>query len=294
MASTQPKQTAFNPAALAFQFVEDLAKEVSGGRVELPAFPDVAVRVRKVLADENVGADKIARVVMSEAGLAARVLALANSAALNRGGKSITDMKMAVNRIGHSNVRTAAVSFAITQLRRANELKAIAKDLESLWHEATMVAALSHAVASRTQGVNADESMLAGLMHNVGKIYILARANKHAELFNDKDAMQSIMRDWHANVGRAIVENWGFSPQLIEAVGEHEDLERQTDGKVDLVDVLTVATMLAAFTGEEANLELNMQGVRAFSRLGLDNAKCIHIMEDCAEEIAALRSALGD
>jgi hypothetical protein len=39
--------------ALAFQFVEQLAKEVSGGRVELPSFPDVAVRVRKVLADEN-------------------------------------------------------------------------------------------------------------------------------------------------------------------------------------------------------------------------------------------------
>jgi len=293
MASTQPKP-AINTAALAFQFVEELAKEVSGGRVELPAFPDVAVRVRKVLADETVGVDKIARVVMSEAGLAARVLALANSAALNRGGKAITDMKMAVNRIGHNNVRTAAVSFAITQLRRANELKAIARDLEGLWHEATMVAALSHAVASRSQGINTDEAMLAGLMHNVGKIYILARANKHVELFNDKDAMHSIMRDWHANVGRAIVENWGFSPQLIEAVGEHEDLERQNDGKADLTDVLTVATMLAAFTGEEANLELNMQGVRAFSRLGLDNGKCIFIMQDCAEEIAALRSALGD
>jgi HD-like signal output (HDOD) protein len=294
MASTQPKPAAVNPTAMAFQFVEDLAKEVSGGRVELPAFPDVAVRVRKVLADESVGTDKIARVVMSEAGLAARVLALANSAALNRGGKAITDMKMAVNRIGHSNVRTAAVSFAITQLRRANELKAIAKDLEGLWHEATMVAALSHAVASRTHGVNSDEAMLAGLMHNVGKIYILARANKHADLFNDKGAMDTIMRDWHANVGKAIVENWGFSPQLIEAVGAHEDLERVNEGKADLTDVLTVSTMLAAFIGKEANLELNMQGVRAFSRLGLDNGKCIFIMEDCAEEIAALRSALGD
>jgi HD-like signal output (HDOD) protein len=295
MATTQPiPSSAVNPTALAFQFVEDLAKEVSGGRVELPAFPDVAVRVRKVLADDNVGADQIARVVMSDPGLAARLLALANSAALNRGGKAITDMKMAVNRIGHSNVRTAAVSFAITQLRRASELKAIAKDLESLWHESTMVAALAHAVGSRTPGINSDEAMLAGLMHNVGKIYILARANKHVALFNDKAALATIMRDWHSNVGKAIVENWGFSPQLLEAVGEHEDLDRQNDGKADLTDVLTVSTMLSAFIGKEANLELNMQGVRAFSRLGLDNGKCIFIMEDCAEEIAALRTALGD
>src|SRR5690606_41867758 len=63
----------------AFAFVAELAQEVSGGRVELPSFPDVAVRVRKVLADEDVSNEQIARVVSSDAGLAARVFALANS-----------------------------------------------------------------------------------------------------------------------------------------------------------------------------------------------------------------------
>jgi HD-like signal output (HDOD) protein len=278
---------------LAFQFVEQLAKEVSAGRVELPAFPDVAVRVRKVLADEGVGTEKIARVIMSEPGLTARVLALANSAALSRGGKSITDMKMAVNRIGHNNVRTAAVSFAIQQLRRAEELKPIAKNLEELWHESTMVAALCHAVATRTKGINSDEAMLCGLMHNVGKIYIYARANKHPGLFNDKPALHDIMRNWHANVGKAIVENWGFQSQICEAVGDYEDLEREGGEVADLTDVLGVSSMLAAFLGKETDLELNMQGIKSFARLGLDNNKCVFIMEDCAEEIAALRVALG-
>ncbi|HYM35589.1 MAG TPA: HDOD domain-containing protein, partial [Steroidobacteraceae bacterium] len=250
-------------------------------------------RVRKVLADDNVGADKIARVVGSEAGLAARVLALANSAALNRGGKSIVDMKMAINRIGHNNVRTAAVSFAIMQLRRAAELKGLEKDLEELWHEATMVAALAYAIASRSR-INKDEAMLAGLLHNVGKIYVLARAHKHPTLFNDRPALSGVIRQWHANVGRAIVENWGFPTRIAEAIGDHEDMERENDGDPDLTDVLTVATMLAVFLGKGADLELNMQGVKAFARLKLDNDKCVRIMEECAEEIAALRSALGD
>src|SRR5262245_7100977 len=193
--------------AAAFAFVTELAQEVSKGKVELPSFPDVAVRVRKVLADEHVSNEQIARVVGSDAGLAARVFTLANSAALNRSGRTVADLKTAVNRIGHNNVRTAAVSFAIAQLRRAGELRHIAKELEQLWQEATMVAALAYAVASRT-GVNADESMLAGLLHNVGKIYILARANRHGSLFKDPAALSQVVRDWHANVGRAIVENW--------------------------------------------------------------------------------------
>ncbi|HEY8537217.1 MAG TPA: HDOD domain-containing protein [Steroidobacteraceae bacterium] len=289
-----PEETTVpSPNGGAFAFVAELAQEVSKGRVELPSFPDVAVRVRKVLADDNVTNEQIARVVGSEAGLAARVLTLANSAALNPSGRPITELKTAINRIGHNNVRTAAVAFAIAQLRRAGELKHIASELEQLWREATLVAALSHAIASRARNVNADEAMLAGLLHNVGKIYILARANRHDSLFKDPTALNQIMRDWHANIGKAIVENWGFPSHIADAVGEHENVDRQIE-QPDITDVLTVAVMMSGFMGQETDLELNMQGVKAFWRLGLDNAKCVHVMRDCAEEISALRAALGD
>jgi len=276
----------------AFAFVTELAQEVSSGKVELPSFPDIAVRVRKVLADDQVSIEQIARVVGSDPGLAARVFTLANSAALNRGGRNVSELKTAVNRIGHNNVRTAAVSFAIAQLRRAAELKHISKELEALWQESTMVAALAYAIASRSR-VNADECMLAGLLHNVGKIYILARANRHGNLFKDPAELSQVLRDWHSNIGKAIVENWGFPEHISDAIGEHENIDRVA-GHPDVTDVLTVAVMMSAFVGHEADLELNMQGVKAFWRLGLDNQKCVHVMRDCTEEINALRSALGD
>ena len=135
--------------------------------------------------------------------------------------------------------------------------------------------------------------MLAGLLHNVGKLYILARANKHGGLFSEPAALAQVMRDWHANVGKAIVENWGFPEHIAEAIGEHENIDR-TAGQADVTDVLTVAVMAAGFMGHEVDFELNMQGVKAFRRLSLDNAKCAHIMQSCSDEIAALRSALGD
>jgi len=282
-----------NHTQAAFQFVAELAAEVSRGRVELPAYPDVATRVRKALADENVSPEQIARVVGSEAGLAARVMTLANSAALNRGGKSITELKTAINRIGQNNVRTAAVAFAIAQLRRASELKHIIKDLEKLWNQATMISALAYTIATRTRGINADEALLTGLIHNVGKIYILARAYKHSELFADTAAMNMIMRDWHSNIGKAIIENWGFAPHIAEAIGTQEDFDRMA-GQADLGDVLTVSILASTYIEDtEVDLELNMQGVRGFSRLGLDNTKFRFIMSDCIEEMTALRSALG-
>ena len=65
-------------------------------------------------------------------------------------------------------------------------------------------------------------------------------------------------------------------------------------GNADITDVLTVAVMMSGFLGQETDLELNMLGVKAFARLGLDNKKCVQIMKDGAEEISALRTALGD
>ena len=69
---TQPGPASTNKAA--FEFVQFLAQELSSGKVELPSFPDIAIKVRKVLADDNVNLDMVLRVVGSEPTLAARLL----------------------------------------------------------------------------------------------------------------------------------------------------------------------------------------------------------------------------
>ena len=289
-------------SAVAFQFVADLAAEVSEGRVELPSFPDVANQVRKVLSNENVSPEQIARVVGSDADLAARVMMLANSAALNPAGKTVSELKSAVSRIGHNNVRTAAMAFALAKLRYSEELRPIKQQLEILWGDATLVAMLSHLVAKQSTGINADEALLAGLLHNVGKIYILARAHKYPDLFTDAVAINSVISDWQTNVGKAVVENWEFASNIAEAVGGQMDFD-QVKGYPDLTDVLSLAVLLSSYVdqhgnskqgdGQEIDFELNMQGVRACGRLGFNNQKFNQVLADCREEMAALRAALG-
>ena len=97
--------------AEAFAFVQALASELSKGKVDLPSFPDIALRVRKVLADEEVSQEQVVRVVGSEPALAARLMQIANSAALNFTGKPIQDLRTAINRMGHNMVRSAAIAF---------------------------------------------------------------------------------------------------------------------------------------------------------------------------------------
>ena len=72
---------------VAFDFVRSLAAELSGGHVDLPSFPEIALQVRRVLSDPNTRVEQIVRVVGSEPALAARLLRIANSASINRSGK---------------------------------------------------------------------------------------------------------------------------------------------------------------------------------------------------------------
>lgn len=278
----------------AFVFVQSLAAELSNGKVELPSFPDVAVRVRKVLADEKTTVEQVVRVVGSEPALAGRLLKMANSAAFNRSGKSVTDLRTAINRMGYNMVRSAAMSFAMAQIRASESLKGIEPWLEDLWKQSTHVAAVAYVLAKRYTGRNADEALLTGLLHGVGKLYILTRTVQHPALFHDQSSLHALLRDWHASIGKAILENWDLPEEVCSAVNDHEDIAREHDGPADLTDLVTVAVMMAAYADHAEDLELNMQGIKAFHALGLDGAKSQLVMKEMADEIDALRQALGN
>jgi HD-like signal output (HDOD) protein len=277
----------------AFAFVQALAAELSKGKVELPSFPDIALRVRQVLADENVSQDKVVRVVGSEPALAARLMQIANSAALNFSGKTITELRTAISRMGFNMVRSAAIAFAMSQLKKQDALKGLEKPLEDLWKRSAAVAAMSHAVARRYSKVNPDTALLAGLLHGIGQLYILTRSAQHPGLFANQAAYTAIVRDWHSAIAKALLENWEMAEEVIEAVSDFEDLERTHSGPVDLTDVVTVGNLLAAFKDHPETIELNMHDVSACKRMQIDRSAYEQLIDESEHEIDALRRALG-
>ena len=102
---TSPTAAASGPGDVAFTFVQALASELSGGKIELPGFPHIVMRVQKVLGDENADNNRIVRVLGSEPVLASQIVRMANSAALNPSGVPVTDLRNAVSRVGLDTVR---------------------------------------------------------------------------------------------------------------------------------------------------------------------------------------------
>lgn len=280
-----------NPEA--FAFVQALAQEMNSGKIEIPAFPDVAVRIRQVLANENCNSSQIAKVVSTEPGMTAKLLQMANSAALNPGGNRVTELKSAIARIGFANVRTASLAYAMEQIRNAPALASIRKPMNSLWEYSVKLAAMAHVAARRWTKVSADKALLAGLMHGVGKVYILARSAKHPALFANPAVFQQINADWHAAIAKAVLESWEISPDIVAAVEQFEQLDRRGEDDPDLVDVLTVSSLLVQLQHDPVVIEAQLASAGASKRLGLTQHAIQKAMSETAEELGSLRAALA-
>jgi HD-like signal output (HDOD) protein len=136
--------------------------------------------------------------------------------------------------------------------------------------------------------------MLTGMMHGIGKLYVLTRVIDHPELFASNTMLNQIIGEWHASIGKAILENWNFSESMAQAVGDQTDYSRTEEGPPDLSDVIAVAILMASHAKDVPGLELALTDLGAANRLGLSPAKTLGVMQESEAEITALTRALGD
>jgi HD-like signal output (HDOD) protein len=278
---------------LAFHFVQALAAELSGGKIELPGFPHIVMRVQKVLNDDKSDSSRVVKVLGGEPVLAAQIIRMANSAALNPGNVAVTDLRAAVARVGLDTVRSATIAFAVRQLRDAPLLKGLENQLGLLWKRCVLVASLSCVVARKLTQVNPDTALLAGLLQGIGRLYILTRASSHRALFADQDSYHSIEQDWHLSIAAALLENWGISDEIVQAVHDSESQERDARGPLNLTDVLVVGTTLAEHHNQPQVLRAKVHCAKPLQRLRLDAAACEAFITESAQAIESLREALG-
>lgn len=277
----------------AFDFVRRLAGELSEGDVRLPSYPEIADRVRRVLDDERASAARVAQVVGSDPALAARVIRIANSATFNPGATPVTDLQAAVGRVGHELVRSVAVSFAISQIRLASKNPEVNAQLQELWRKSTLVAACAYVLARDTKLANPDQALVTGLLHNVGRLYIVTRANLRVETYSQSGQWDEVLHDWHPQIGRSILEHWKFPETIVEAIGEQNSWDRSRGRSGGLHDVLVCSIALVPCVWYREMLDDTIGAVPAFQRLGLDATRCRQFLTDTALQIKQLRDALA-
>jgi putative nucleotidyltransferase with HDIG domain len=252
-----------------FQFLQDLAAELSQGKISFPTFADATLKVRMALNDPRMNADRIARLLSTEPLLATRLLRLANSAAYSTAGAPSTDVRSAVIRVGFGTIRALAVNVALEQLTQMKDLAPVAGLAREILSHSVDVAALASIIARNMTPINPDEALFAGLVHDIGRFYMLSRVARYPGLEPGTAEFTGLLDQWHAAVGHAVLSSLDVPEEIAEAVNRHEDEYLKPDPQ-DLADVLNAANRashgpnpLNDLTAEELPVTLDAPRVTA-------------------------------
>jgi len=277
----------------AINFLRQLARELSDGNFLLPVFPATGVRIAQAVNDPDATITQIAGIVMTEPSLTARLLRIANSVAMRRGHMEITDVPDAISRIGLRTVLNVAVALVSRQAFPIDSKSAAMEAFTEARDQSLEVAVVAWQLARDIRNVGRPEdAMLVGLLHNVGKYYILMRVAEFSELFEEPEHLRALMVKWHAGVAHDIVGSWGFTQPIVRAVAELEQVQRDPQAPADTSDILLLARQLVM----DAQRNDPFSGVAALpslTRVGLDVGALRAMLDRGSEDRESLRSTLG-
>ena len=270
-----------------------IAETASGDDLIFPTTTEMALRVQRALDDPDASLDQLARLVQADPLLAARVVAVANSVVYNRSGRSITDVKSAVSRIGLNTLRVLAAAVVVRQMEgmaRTGEHRQLAV---RLWEHTAHVAALSQVIARRVTRVNPDTAFFAGIIHEVGGFYLISRAADYPGLL---DGPNGSLLAWDeggaAEVGRAVLKRLSAPAAVSDAVeclwGGYLTMPPQSLG-----DTLLLADQLAPIESPLSQLAgRGREGTEANIDVAFDEETLSNILEESAADVESLISAL--
>jgi HD-like signal output (HDOD) protein len=274
---------------LAEKVQKELIQAIDRDELVLPTLPEVALKVREAAENPDIGIPQLSKVIGNDAALTARIIKVVNSPLL-RTNKEITDLQMAVSRLGINYTCNLATGLAMEQMFQATS-DVVDRKMREVWNKSTEIAGICHVLCKHYTRLLPDQATLAGLVHQIGVLPILTYAEEHSELLADSISLNHVIEQIHPIIGDRILRTWEF-PELIAMVpGQYLDFTRDS-AKVDYVDIVQVATLQSYLGSEHPYTQLDWSQIPAFRKLGLDPSQNLNEDEDLSAAMEAAMSML--
>ncbi|WP_298190771.1 HDOD domain-containing protein [uncultured Pseudomonas sp.] len=274
---------------LAEKVQKELSQAIDNDELVLPTLPEVALKVREAAEDPNIGIAQLSKVIGNDAALTARIIKVVNSPLL-RTNKEITDLQMAVGRLGINYTCNLATGLAMEQMFQATS-DVVDRKMREVWNKSTEIAGICHVLCKHYTRLLPDQATLAGLVHQIGVLPILTYAEEHSELLADSISLNHVIEQIHPLIGDKILRAWDFPEQIAMVPSQYLDFTRDS-AKVDYVDIVQVATLQSYLGSEHPYTQLDWSQIPAFRKLGLDPSQNINDDEDLSAAMEAAMSML--
>lgn len=207
----------------------DQIKEIIQDGASLPTLPELYQELTAVLQSKSSSAEKISLVISKDVSISAKVLQLVNSAFFGL-SRRIDSISQAIGLLGAetiSNIVMVSQVFGEFDRRKVEEF-----DIRGIYaHSLAVGTAASHLTKAVTKNRKlADEAMLAGMVHELGKLVLINSDNETwQQLYRDRKKLSQPFRiaerealgTTYAEVGAYLIGLWGLSNTVVEAIAFH-------------------------------------------------------------------------
>lgn len=241
-------------------FSLDLRYEICMQPIELPVFNPVALELLQLLADPDTDISVITDTIYKDQALAIQILKLANSSAY-AGRARMETIKDSVNRLGARLITNLAMAASQAALH-TSESPVVNAVMQDLWQHSYACALGCRSLAISTgHGGLADHAYLAGLLHDIGKLYLLKAMERISRdstppIEIDRETLLDVFSDMHVEQGYRLMWHWNIPPMYCNVVAKHHVESCDPD------DPLTTIVRLVNFNSVQYNLNLYPQTIQ--------------------------------
>lgn len=213
-------------------------REIVAWVSDLPPMSHVAQKALKLVEDPSCSAPELAKVLTTDAALAARVLKIANSAMFAR-QREITTLNQAIMLIGLKALKGVVVAATLRQMTSGQS-----KLEQLIWENSMFSAMVASKVASLIKVRWHEEVFLLSLLHTLGQIVLISQKTT-SELYSNVikqieasgvdyvSAEQQVLGFAHPLIGALVAKKWNFPGETCQVILHYRDPVDSVDSDVE-------------------------------------------------------------
>ena len=210
----------------------------------LPSPPKVYMQLNAVLKEKNTDSEKIAKIVQQDPALTAKVLQFANNTYAST-GKPMMNISDAITKMGIDTLSCIVMTAELFSYNpKIKDFSILDEQLHSL--------ATAKLAASMVKPELKQDAMIAGLLHDLGKVVLFEVNEQSTALFfkhrikygNNMALENKVFAIDHCHVGGYLLHTWGFSYKIIEAIVLHHSPEKLMQKSFGVAQAVYLANIL--------------------------------------------------
>ena len=264
----------------------------------LPVMPAVAMELVQSMAGGDADVDDLARRIVQDQAIAARVLRVANSPFYGLSSR-VASIHDAIVVLGFSAVRSLVLTAAVVTSLPASRCPGFSQD--RFWRHVIATAAAAQSLAKPLQR-NPDILFMAGLLHDIGRLVMVALDSvNYAEVLATArerdcrllDVETEVYGFDHAEVGAALARRWNYPEDIVDALAWHHAPARGKPGGLAAIVHYADAIAQALDLEEAENGQIPRLQQSSIDQLGLDWQALKQVLANTQARYDSYRLMLG-